>query len=74
MAAGTKDDLQPMAANVDTSFNASSCNEYFNESRLEGYLALALEAGRFPMVVLTKTDLADDSKRDVTPARCAQAC
>jgi len=37
----------------------SSCNADFNEARLERYLVLAKEAGAFPVVVLTKTDLCD---------------
>jgi ribosome biogenesis GTPase len=49
-------ELQPMAANVDTMFLVTSCNEEFNVARMERYLALALEAGVQPVVVLTKAD------------------
>lgn len=59
-AAGTGRRLQLIGANVDTLFIVSSCNEDFNTARLERYLALALEAGATPVVVLTKADLADD--------------
>lgn len=59
-AAGERSDLQLIAANVDTLFIVSSCNDEFNESRLERYLALAIDAGAYPVVVLTKADLADD--------------
>lgn len=59
VAAGAKTELQLIAANVDTLFIVTSCNEEFNESRLERYLALALEAGVDPVLVLTKTDLAE---------------
>ena len=38
----------------------SSCNADFNPARLERYLALALQAGVDPVIVLTKADLADD--------------
>ncbi len=62
VAAGTKVDVQLIAANVDTLFIVSSCNEEFKESRLERYLALALEAGVDPVVVLTKADLAEDAE------------
>ena len=60
VAAGEKTDVQPIAANVDVLFILTSCNEEFKESRLERYLALAIEAGAIPVVVLTKTDLCDD--------------
>ncbi len=58
-AAGTGRKLQLIAANVDTLFVVSSCNQDFNTGRLERYLALAREADVTPVVVLTKADLAD---------------
>ena len=60
VAAGLRVDVQLIAANVDTLFVVTSCNDEFNASRLERYLALALEAGVTPVIVLTKADLADD--------------
>ncbi|GGE45882.1 ribosome small subunit-dependent GTPase A [Actibacterium pelagium] len=51
---------QLIAANVDTLFIVSSCNQDFNIARLERYLALAYEAGVTPVIVLTKIDLTDD--------------
>ncbi|PLX82897.1 MAG: ribosome small subunit-dependent GTPase A [Desulfuromonas sp.] len=59
-AAGIESKVQLMAANVDTLFVVTSCNQDFNSSRLERYLALALESKVDPVVVLTKADLADD--------------
>ena len=59
-AAGTAHRVQLVAANVDTLFLVTSCNQDFNVARLERYLALAREAGVMPVVVLTKADLADD--------------
>lgn len=56
-AAGSDARLQLIAANVDTLFIVTSCNQDFNLSRLERYLALALEAGVDPVLVLTKADL-----------------
>ncbi|HKU97887.1 MAG TPA: ribosome small subunit-dependent GTPase A [Vineibacter sp.] len=56
-AAGTGRALQLIAANVDTLFVVSSCNQDFNVARLERYLALAREADVTPVVVLTKADL-----------------
>jgi ribosome biogenesis GTPase len=61
-AAGQSHELQPMAANVDTMFLVTSCNEEFNRSRVERYLALALDAGVRPVIVLTKADLADSGE------------
>jgi ribosome biogenesis GTPase / thiamine phosphate phosphatase len=58
-AAGTARRVQLIAANVDTLFIVSSCNQDFNIARLERYLALAREAGVTPVVILTKSDLAD---------------
>ena len=59
-AAGNASKVQLIAANVDTLFIVTSCNRDFNPSRLERYLALALESRVEPVVVLTKADLADD--------------
>jgi len=61
-AAGTGRRLQLIAANVDTLFIVSSCNQEFNLARLERYLALAGEAGVTPVVVLTKSDLVDNAE------------
>ncbi len=58
-AAGTGRKLQLIAANVDTLFIVSSCNQDFNAARLERYLALAREADVTPIVLLTKADLTD---------------
>jgi len=59
MASGRDARVQLMAANVDTLFIVTSCNQEFNLSRLERYLALALDAGVEPVVVLTKADLVE---------------
>ncbi|HTK97838.1 MAG TPA: ribosome small subunit-dependent GTPase A [Pseudomonadales bacterium] len=59
VTAGVKADLQVIAANVDTLFVVTSCNEEFNASRLERYLSLAMEARVEPVVILTKADLCD---------------
>ncbi len=59
-AAGSESKVQLMAANVDTLFVVTSCNQDFNLSRLERYLALAMESKVEPVLVLTKADLVDD--------------
>lgn len=59
-AAGPELKPQAIAANIDTLFIVSSCNEDFNLSRIERYIALALQSGATPVVALTKADLCDD--------------
>ncbi|TGN68398.1 ribosome small subunit-dependent GTPase A [Paracoccus liaowanqingii] len=54
------DTRQLIAANIDTLFIVTSCNDDFNAARLERYLALANEAGTQPVIVLTKIDKVDD--------------
>jgi len=70
LAAGRNHELQLMAANIDTMFLVTSCNEEFNRSRVERYLALALDAGVQPVVVLTKADQAEapEAYRDAVRA------
>ena len=72
VAAGEKSDIQLIAANIDILFVVTSCNEDFNESRLERYLALAAESGAIPVVVLTKVDLSTDSDSYTERARSVQ--
>lgn len=69
VAAGTRKDVQLIAANVDTLFVVTSCNDEFNLSRLERYLSLAFEAGVEPVIVLTKSDLADDAEPYIAATR-----
>jgi ribosome biogenesis GTPase / thiamine phosphate phosphatase len=60
-AAGKRTNDQTIAANVDTLFIVMSCDQDFNVSRIERYIALALEAKITPVVILTKIDLVDDA-------------
>lgn len=53
---------QLIAANVDTLFIVTSCNDDLNPARLERYLALANEAGTTPVIVLTKADQVPDTQ------------
>jgi ribosome biogenesis GTPase len=73
IGAGSGTEIQPIAANIDTLFIVTSCNEEFKESRLERYLALCVEAGAVPVIVLTKTDLTDDTDTYIGRARGVQA-
>ena len=73
VAAGEKAEIQAIAANIDTLFVVTSCNDEFNESRLERYLALAAETGAFPVVILTKADLSADPDSYADRARRVQA-
>jgi ribosome biogenesis GTPase len=59
-APGTGRHVQLIAANVDTVFIVSSCNQDFNIARLERYLVLARDADVWPVVVLTKADLCNE--------------
>ncbi len=52
---------QLIAANVDTLFIVTSCNDDLNPARLERYLAVANEAGTNPVIVLTKADQVPDA-------------
>lgn len=58
--AGRESLIQLIAANLDTVFIVTSCNEEFNLNRIERYLALAAETGIQAVVVLTKRDLCAD--------------
>lgn len=55
--AGTKEDLQIVATNIDTVFICMALNNDFNLRRLERYLSIAWDSGAIPVVVLTKSDL-----------------
>ncbi len=68
-AAGTSGTVQSIAANVDTVFIVTSANRDFNVARLERYLAVAYEAGAFPVVVITKADMVESVEPYVARAR-----
>ena len=67
-AAGSGAERQFIAANVDTLFIVTSANRDFNEARLERYLAIAHDAGAFPVIVITKADTADSTSPFVAAA------
>ncbi len=58
--AGTKEDIQIVATNIDTIFICMSLNNDYNLRRLERYLSIAWDSGAVPVIVLTKSDLCTD--------------
>jgi ribosome biogenesis GTPase / thiamine phosphate phosphatase len=58
-AAGTLDEAQVVAVNVDVLFIVTAVNRDFNERRLERYVAAVWNSGALPVIVLNKVDLAE---------------
>jgi ribosome biogenesis GTPase len=58
--AGSFTDEQVLAANIDTVFLVNSLGQDLNPRRIERYLALALESGARPVLLLTKADLCEE--------------
>jgi ribosome biogenesis GTPase len=58
--AGTKEDIQIVATNIDTVFICMSLNDDYNLRRLERYLSIAWDSGATPVIVLTKSDLCNE--------------
>jgi ribosome biogenesis GTPase / thiamine phosphate phosphatase len=56
-AAGTRGELQAIAANVDTFFVVTSANRDANARRLERYLAAIADSGAAAAIVINKIDL-----------------
>jgi ribosome biogenesis GTPase len=69
IAPGADRKRQLIAANVDTVFIVTSCNNEFNIARLERYVILAVETEARPVILLTKADLCDDPAPYVDAAR-----
>jgi len=57
---------QVVASNFDYVFIMASLNHDFNLKRIERYLILAWQSGAVPVVVLTKADLVEDFKEQVS--------
>ena len=68
-AAGSGLAEQLIAANLDTLFVVTSCNNDFNEGRLERFLVLAAQAEVEPVLILTKSDLCRDPQAFVDRAK-----
>ncbi|MEN8889336.1 MAG: ribosome small subunit-dependent GTPase A [Celeribacter marinus] len=63
-SAGLTSQTQLIASNIDTLFITTSCNDDFNEARLERYLAIAIEAEAHPVIVITKADRPESGNVD----------
>lgn len=59
-AAGTANDEQIVASNIDTVFICMSLNNDFNIRRMERYLGVAWDSRAIPVIVLTKADICED--------------
>jgi hypothetical protein len=59
-AAGDVTEEQVVAANIDVVFLVSGLDGDFNPRRIERYLVTAWESGASPVILLNKSDLADD--------------
>ena len=57
---GALDDEQIMASNIDVALLVAGLDNDFNLRRIERYLAVAWSSGITPVVVLNKSDLAND--------------
>lgn len=69
--AGRRADAQVVAANLDVAFVVTSANQDFNAARLARYLTAVWESGATPVVLVNKSDLADDA--DAYVSRAADA-
>ncbi|MGA9141934.1 MAG: ribosome small subunit-dependent GTPase A [Methanocella sp.] len=60
---------QVIVTNIDTVFIMTSLNKDFNLRRLERYLAIAKDSGAEPVVVLSKSDVCDDTAQKIDEVR-----
>ena len=61
-AVGKPGEIQIIATNIDTAFIVQSVDNNFNINRLERYLSICYSAGIEPVLVISKTDLAEDKE------------
>lgn len=64
-AAGTSNDEQIVASNIDIVFICISLNNNFNLRRIERYLSVAWDSRAIPVIVLTKADLCTDLSQKI---------
>jgi ribosome biogenesis GTPase len=67
---------QVLAANIDVLFIVSGLDRDYNERRIERFLVMARESGARPVVLLNKSDLADELGLDLAEvvARTERLC
>lgn len=70
-APGRTQEVQVVAANIDTVFLCMAMGRDFNLRRLERYLAIAWESNAMPVVVLTKADLCENPEERLAQAQQA---
>jgi ribosome biogenesis GTPase len=63
--------VQILAANIDTAFIVLALDSRFHLRRLERFLAVVLEGGVRPVIILNKADLCPDSQARVDEVRAA---
>lgn len=59
-AAGSVQQEQVVAANIDIVFLCMALNKDFNLRRLERYISIGWDSGATPVIILTKSDLCQD--------------
>lgn len=60
-SSGARIDYQLIAANIDVAFIVQSCDVDFNLNRLDRYIVMTMDGGIESMLLLTKSDLVQDS-------------
>jgi ribosome biogenesis GTPase / thiamine phosphate phosphatase len=60
-SSGTRVDFQLIAANIDVAFIVQSCDVDYNLNRLDRYMVMTRDGGIDSILLLTKSDLVDDS-------------
>jgi ribosome biogenesis GTPase len=76
-AAGTANEEQVVAANIDTVFICMALNNDYNLRRVERYLSIAWDSGAVPVIVLTKADLCEDlpgKLKELETVACGVEC
>jgi ribosome biogenesis GTPase len=68
-SAGVRTEPQIVGANIDTVFLITSLNEDFNPRRVERYLIVAWESGVRPIIILSKSDLCDETAERIRETR-----
>jgi len=73
--AGERVDYQMIASNVDAAFIVQSCDFNFNLRRMDRYIVMAKEGNVEPVILLSKSDLADsaDIEEKLAEIRAAHA-